>query len=510
MLNPHYRQWLLAASTLVLIHLSAPGASLPWLAIIWPLPLLIATRSASPLKAAFIVAACLWFGWLESVWWLLPAIMDFAGTGKFTSAFLLLTVTLSCALPYALATFVWRYFACRQVGDGLFLPAIIFTVSLSWLPSLLPGSPFHGLYRLPIFIQSLGLGGLPLLLFLLFALNFSLLKVVDSIPHRTSNNRQKQIIAEAITPILLFALMLCYGALQLQQLRSATDQQSLRVALVQPNLSRTDSTQVLFDATRRLHRSSPDLDLIVWPEFPAAFSAIDNPQDRTNTLKLSRVIDTPLLINSGYVYRRAADGRRLEGYFNSNQLINNGAIVDSYHKQVLVPFFEYLPLAEHWPNLKHYFPQTLQYQPGLSSKLLALNSEIQLISTICYEVIFSSIVREFVDNGGNIIINPVSDSWFGESQASAHHFALALFKTVEFRVPLVRAANSGISAMVTAGGEIIDGTETQLMTDTVRSSTVAIPAERSFYAKHGDIFLYAISTLLVFFSLLLLKGVGDK
>lgn len=498
--NRFCKSLLLLSLTLTLVHLSAPGAQYSWLALIWPLPLIIATRSATPFKSACTFGGCLWLIWLHSVWWLLPAIMDFAGTTWLISSLLLLVVTLSCALPYALAAYLWRHIASRTSGFTVILPAAIFTVTLSWLPSLLPGSPFHGLYRLPITIQTLSLGGMPLLLFILLALNFSLCNAFYGF-YRQDQQKYRGLIAPTLITLVLFG----YGAIELHELNNTKNKHTLHVGFIQPNLTRTDSTAVLFDKTQQLISATSNIDLIVWPEFPPAFSVIDNPLDNQNVLTLSRTIKTPLLINSGYVYLRDDNNQRLDGYYNSNQLILNGTVVDSYHKQILVPFFEYLPFTNYWPELKNHFPETLNYQPGESSKLLALNNETLLITTICYEVIFSSLLREFIEAGGNIIINPVSDSWFGDSQASAHHFALALFKTVEFRVPLVRAANSGISAIVTAGGEIMTNSETPLLTTAVRSSDIFIPHQRSFYARNGDIFLYFVSAFLILYGTNLLR-----
>jgi len=100
-----------------------------------------------------------------------------------------------------------------------------------------------------------------------------------------------------------------------------------------------------------------------------------------------------------------------------------------------------------------------------------------------------------VENGGNIIINPSSDSWFGDSPGSAHHLSLALFRSVEYRVPMIRASNSGISAFIQASGKITS--QTSLKSATSQVATVSIPVKRSFYAMWGDWFLYLISFIFV-------------
>jgi apolipoprotein N-acyltransferase len=112
-------------------------------------------------------------------------------------------------------------------------------------------------------------------------------------------------------------------------------------------------------------------------------------------------------------------------------------------------------------------------------------------------VIFADKVREFIQAGGNVIINPVSDTWFGDSPGSLHHLSLALFRSLENRVPLVRAANSGVSAVVQASGKIEEHSLTRLNQADALVATVLVPPQRSFYALYGDCFLYFISLLFL-------------
>ena len=74
----------------------------------------------------------------------------------------------------------------------------------------------------------------------------------------------------------------------------------------------------------------------------------------------------------------------------------------------------------------------------------------KMIPSLCYEVIFSDFIRGMVGAGGNIIVNMSDDAWFGQSSAANIHLSLALFRSAEYRVPLVRVTNSGFGAFVQA------------------------------------------------------------
>ncbi len=98
--------------------------------------------------------------------------------------------------------------------------------------------------------------------------------------------------------------------------------------------------------------------------------------------------------------------------------------------------------------------------------------------------------------GGNIIVNMSDDAWFGDSTAANIHLSLALFRSVEYRIPLVRAANPGFGAFVRATGEIESGSLTPLFDATAQAYTLHVPQKTSIYFYLGDRLLY-LSALLI-------------
>jgi len=112
---------------------------------------------------------------------------------------------------------------------------------------------------------------------------------------------------------------------------------------------------------------------------------------------------------------------------------------------------------------------------------------------ICFEAIFPGLVREFVVEGADLLVNITNDAWFGRSGAPGQHLQMAVFRAVEERVGLARAANTGISALIQPTGEIT--ARTGLFTMTQITGPVAPKLFRTFYARHGDVFAWACAAL---------------
>ena len=109
--------------------------------------------------------------------------------------------------------------------------------------------------------------------------------------------------------------------------------------------------------------------------------------------------------------------------------------------------------------------------------------------SICYEIIFPDLVRQPVKNGAEYLVNITNDAWFGKSAASFQHISMAALRAVENRVPIVRAANTGISGFIDATGEIRQKTslfKRVMIVDEITPNK----GPRTFYSKFGDVFSY--------------------
>lgn len=481
----------LAILSATIVAISSPGtplAALSWLSWAWIVPLGLALNHSNPRSALCLSLLSAMLFWSASVWWLIPALQQFANTGLTTTLVLFLLICLLCALPYGIFGLLYGYCQWLDKRAGAWRTAIAMTVIICWIPSLIPGYPAHSQFQNPTMIQILEIGGLPLLTFAMAVVQWHL---ISAIVHWFKGLKSEAWQPLAIA-ILIMASLAAYGQWRINAIESSmAAAEKYTVAFIQPNFVRADSIDPLFDLSEQVLTTHKEVDLLVWPEFPPAFSITENAIQRRRTLALSQEQQIDMMVVSGYVYSEKIGGQP-RNYYNASHLIKNGELTDSYAKQTLVPFFEYLPFSS---ILKPYFPDTLRYIPGEKTTLFKASETVNIIPVICYEVIFPDNIKEFVRQGGNLIINPVSDTWFGNSTGSIHHLSLALFRTVENRIPWVRATNSGISAVVQATGKIEQGSMTGLKQRTSAVHEIAISGQGSTYSRWGDWFLYLITVL---------------
>mgnify|MGYP000282736040 CR=1 FL=1 len=147
-------------------------------------------------------------------------------------------------------------------------------------------------------------------------------------------------------------------------------------------------------------------------------------------------------------------------YFNSLIIIDNEVnVIGKYNKQKLVPFGEFLPFEKALKKvgLKKVTAGYNSFSKGNNKSIITISfdkNEINLLSLICYEIIFPSLIQK-KNNHFNFIINISEDAWFGESIGPHQHFAKAIFRSIESRSLTIRSANKGISAFISPEGKIL-------------------------------------------------------
>jgi apolipoprotein N-acyltransferase len=114
---------------------------------------------------------------------------------------------------------------------------------------------------------------------------------------------------------------------------------------------------------------------------------------------------------------------------------------------------------------------------------------------ICYEAIFPEAARDYKRKKADLLVNITNDAWFGKTSAPYQHLSMTVFRAVENRLYLVRAANTGISAIIDPVGNILD--RTSLFERTVLKGEVKFIDEKTFYAAYGDLFVYLCGLLLI-------------
>jgi apolipoprotein N-acyltransferase len=306
------------------------------------------------------------------------------------------------------------------------------------------------------------------------------------------------VLARAPAPWLL-AAPLPFVALTLAGAAIAPPPQDLAgrpiVRLVQPNApqdEKWDPDRVIEFYRRQLGYtavpSDPPPDLIVWPE-----SAIAWPLDIAEPV-LAEIAAAANGIPVALGLNRREDGR----WYNALVVVDAaGGVEQLYDKHHLVPFGEYIPLGHltRALGLRSFAAQDgYGYSAGPGPRLLDLGRFGQALPLICYEAIFPQGIRA-APARPDLLLQITNDAWFGEISGPFQHLAQARVRAVEQGLPLVRAANTGVSAVIDPGGRIL--AQLPLGEAGFLDHPVPAPLPPTLYARAGDwpVLLLILATL---------------
>jgi apolipoprotein N-acyltransferase len=261
--------------------------------------------------------------------------------------------------------------------------------------------------------------------------------------------------------ILLTITSYIIGFNHLEHINKEKNNEKIKILVVQPNITpHMGDREKMYEAIDRLFRlslnSSYEANLIIWPEGGFPFT-ITNDRHFHSLAKL-------LNEKSHLIF--GADKMEIDSNSNERKFYNSLFIIDHnsnqksfYDKETLVPFGEYIPLKQYLPFIKKFTYGFEDFSPG-NNKSRVLNPEgiIPFIPFNCYEIIFPNI-EEKLDTEAikpQWMLNITNDIWFGTTIGPYQHLAMARFRAVELGLPLIRVANSGISAYISTSGQIIN------------------------------------------------------
>jgi len=485
---------LLLFTTVALFYLAFPSGGLAMFAWCAITPILIALKDAQPKYAFILGLTAATLGWMASIWWVTQGLADITNSQLNIFIPFVFLFCLISAIPYAISAWLYCRFKLYTSILGAIQAAAIITVLSNYIPHLLPGNLAHALYLAPEQIQLASVGGIAAVFFVIHCINFLL---AYGISHTKSS--PKSAATALFLVVLVWASNWLYGQNQIYKTYKQVEhnkQSELSVALVQPNMPITLRTRQdwlsqasAVESLIQQAASQSSVDLIVLPEVPVPISHEYYQFDRR--LFNSAANNTALFIAGIEPVNSQKEPANLETYYNSVELIQNKQVTARYHKQKLLPMAEYLPFEQQLPILRRWFPYAPDYQSGAQIANLALalpNNNISLIPLICYEAVFTDLVATGINSGGQLMVNAVNDAWFGNTAGRDVHFALAVFRTIEFRTPLVRVTNNGHSAAIDASGTLIE--QSLIPPNTSMTKTVNLPLANitSFYQKYPNFF----------------------
>lgn len=237
---------------------------------------------------------------------------------------------------------------------------------------------------------------------------------------------------------------------------------------------------------------SSKIDLIVWPESPAPFFTND-PRFRDAISDIART--TNAWIVTGAIGSNSKTPNSEGPLFNSAALISpSGQWTERYDKVHLVPFGEYLPFPRLFSFAGGLTKEVGQFEHGNWRKPLVADGE-KLGVFICYESIFPDEVRQFADNGAQVLVNISNDGWYGDSGAWAQHLNQTRMRAIENDRWILSTTDTGLTASIDPLGRL-----SAQLPRKVRAALVApytLTSVTTFYTRHGDWFAFACAIISI-------------
>lgn len=239
---------------------------------------------------------------------------------------------------------------------------------------------------------------------------------------------------------------------------------------------------------------------VLWPESATPFYFEHDLLYGAAIRRLAIEGKATLLIGSDQVepVRTADRTKRAERLYNAAFLVKpDGTVGAVYRKMHLVPFGEYVPLQRLLFFVAPIVEAASDFSAGRDTVMLPVGDHLAS-TAICYEVIFASLIRQFVRNGSELLTTITNDAWYGTSSAPYQHWEQASMRAIEEGRYLARAANTGISGFVDPYGRVLQ--KSGLFEQALLVQDLRFIRERTIYSRIGD----AVAWLSLAFVLALL------
>ena len=446
----------LAALSAFFLFAAAPGiwqfSPLVWIGLV---PLFAALDGCGR-KRAFALGFV--FGLVLNlllVYWVVVALHRFGGL-PYPAAVLVLVLL---AAYMALYPALFALFTAIAPPSLLPVLAPAAWVGLDWLRSiLLTGFPWmdlgYDLYRQPQMIQVSSLLGHHAVTFAIVTVNAAVYRFLRRRKAATASRGEAAAMAVAAAVMLAFIIGNVLAGNAIEKKIAAAPKK--RIAIVQGNIPQDEKWDPAFQEktlVKYLRLSlgtvgeSPEI--IVWPETALPFYPLESPMWRTVEEKL--LVPAGVTLVTGAPHREnGASGPR---YYNSAFVAGPTGIRGRYDKQHLVPFGEYVPLRRLLFFLSPVVDAIGDFTAGAGGDPLPCKG-LRIGVLICFETIFPELAAERTRKGGDMLVDLTNDAWYGMTSAPWQDLAMAVFRAVECRRSMARAANTGFSAFIDPAGRM--------------------------------------------------------
>jgi apolipoprotein N-acyltransferase len=442
--------------------------------------------------------------------WLAPTITLFGGVPTVPAWLLTALFGILGILHGWVFAFLYRSMLARGHRPHPLTTAALWVACESLIPRLFPWMVGHGLVDVAPVRMAAEWGGVPAVSFVTLCLVIPLHEVLRwalPLPGRPAARPG----AAALTFVVGLALtgygMVRYG--EVRELERAAPER-IAVGIVQPNIgslhkredenrrsgAREDTVEGYTRGSRRAAEQGAEL--IVWPETAVTDSIAYRTSHRGNTNGLLDVrgfkvlselgVDHDFLLGAYEKHETKADvvnGKPApDERWNVAALRGRGGLGakwSTFRKVYLIPFGEAMPLG--LPD--SYLPQRFRMLEGEPPQSLLEVGRHRLLPFLCYEGILADYVREAAgDQRPALLVSLANDSWFGDTWEPWQHLNFTRFRAVEHRTPLVRATNTGVSAFVSATGEV-EGRLAVGVDDVLVRDVPILDTDRTIYVRYG-------------------------
>jgi apolipoprotein N-acyltransferase len=382
-------------------------------------------------------------------------------------------------------------------------------VALEWLRGwLFSGFGWNllgvAMARLSPLIQVADLGGVYIVSWILMLLNLTFAVTIRRVHFEIASKIRPRPHLDFSFAMLLFGLSFVYGARLV--LVEPEPWQSLRYLAVQPNLPQSVDAPCVptLEAMNRFELltygaldglpEDKKPELVIWPETPIGSGYFSDRDFYRTVQEITRTRNVALLFG--------ANDEIQEGIFNAAFYVDaGGGGFQTYYKNHLVIMGEYVPLTDTFPALRKWSPIGINFQAGDKPGILELRPrDLRAGVLICFEDTLSRVARRTLPYDPALFINITNDGWFGASAQSRQHLNNAIFRCVEFRRPMIRVSNDGVTAVISNTGivkrmlgRVEDGSYFEAG---VMMGTLEIPKPvTTIYAQWGD-WLVIVSALV--------------
>ncbi|VAV89746.1 Apolipoprotein N-acyltransferase / Copper homeostasis protein CutE [hydrothermal vent metagenome] len=455
----------------------------------------IERRALSPTKKFKAAFACGWlfgFGYfVVSLYWIGAALLVEADKFAVLLPLAVAALPAGIALFWGLAT-GFAVLAWRPGLSRILVLAVAFTLT-EWLRGwVLTGFPWN-----TIGYTSAGMGGIDQLASFtgLYGVTFFVL-VCAMAPALLFSRRRNFIMAGFL--FASFAALWIGGNFYKDLNRDNRPAAGPVIRVVQPNIDQRKKWDRAFrqaniekyfqlSALDPASGSAPGkrFDALIWPESALPLLFDESPLLQARVADILPP-DTVLIMGALRRERKVTSGEAQNEFFNSVQAVDSeGKVVATYDKFHLVPFGEYLP-GEEWLTplgLRKIVAIPGGFTSGPGPQTLKAGTLPDFSPLVCYEIGFPGQVVD-QNNRPGWIVNVTNDGWFGKTAGPYQHLAQARFRAIEQGLPIVRAANTGISAVIDPFGKIVDSI--QLGTSGIMDVKLPNPREPTVYTRYGN------------------------